>query len=94
MLSVKLVDQFLHIPVILRRFLASLYITVIRQLYKIMELRVASLRVDDWVNFPFVRVLDDCRLQFRWWLAGGQRCISVEQRDMENVVLPDYIRED
>jgi hypothetical protein len=94
MLSVKLVDQFLHIPVIRRRFLASLYVTVIRQLYKIMELLVASLRVDDRVNFPFVTVVDDSRLPFRWWLAGGRSCISVEQRDMENVVFPDHIRED
>jgi hypothetical protein len=58
-----------------------------------MELPVASLRVEDPVNFPFVRVVDDCRLRFRWRLAGGRRCIAVEQRDMKNFVFPDRIRE-
>jgi hypothetical protein len=93
MLSVKLVGQFLRIPDILPRFQASPYITVTRPLYKIMELPVASLRVENPVNFPFVRVVDDHRLWFRWELAGGRRCIAVEQRDVKNVVLPDRIRE-
>jgi len=85
MLSVKLVDQFLHIPEILRMFPASLYITVTRLLYEIMELLVASLRVEDLVNFPFVRVVDDCWLRSRWRLAGGRRCIAVEQRDVKKL---------
>jgi len=93
MLSVKLVDQFLRIPEILRRFPASPYVTVTRPLHEIMELPVASLRVEDPVNFPFVRVVDDRRLRFRWRLAGGRRCIAVEQRDVEHVVFPDRIRE-
>jgi len=92
MLSVKLINQFLRIPEILRRFPASPYVTVTRPLYKIMELPVAPLRVEDPVDFPFVRVIDDPRLRFRWRLAGGRRCIGVEQRDVENVVLPDRIR--
>jgi hypothetical protein len=93
MLSVKLVDQFLRIPEILCRFPASPYVTVTGPLYEIMELPVASLRVEDPVNFPFVRVVDDCRLRFRTRLGGGRRCIPVEQRDVKNVVFPDRIRE-
>jgi hypothetical protein len=56
-----------------------------------MELPVASLRVEDLFDFPFVRVIDDRRLRFRWRLAGSRRCIAVEQREVENVVLPDRI---
>ena len=92
MLSVKLINQFLRIPEILRRLPASPYVTVTRPLYEIMELPVAPLRVEDPVDFPFVRVVDDRRLRFRWRLASGRRCIAVEQRDVENVVLPDRIR--
>jgi hypothetical protein len=57
-----------------------------------MKLQVASFRVEDSVNFPFFGVVDHCRLWFRWRLAGGRRCIAVEQRDVGNVVLPDCIR--
>ena len=92
MLSVKLINQFLRSPEILRRFPASPYITVTRPLYEIMELPVAPLGVDNPVDFPFVKVIDYRRLRFRWRLAGGRRCIAVEQRDVENVVLPDRIR--
>jgi len=92
MLLVELINQFLRIPEILRRVPASPYVTVTRPLYEIMELPVASFRVEDMVNFPFVRVVDHHRLWFRWRLAGGRRCIAVEQRDMENVVLPDHVR--
>jgi len=53
MLLVKLIDQFLHIPDILRRFLASPYITVTHLLYQIMQLPVVSLGVEDPVDFPF-----------------------------------------
>jgi hypothetical protein len=93
MLSVKLVNQFLRIPEILCRFPASPYVTVTCPVYKIMELPVASLRVKNPVNFPFVQVVNDRRLRFRWRLAGGRRCIAVEQRDVKNVVFPDCIRE-
>ena len=92
MLSVKLITQSLHIPEILCRFPASPYVTVTRPLYEIMELPVAPLGVEDPVDFPFVRVIDYPRLRFSWRLAGGRRCITVEQRDMENIVLPDRIR--
>jgi len=89
MLLVKLINQFLRIPEILRRFPASPYVTVTRPSYEIMELPVAPLRVEDPVDFPFVRVVDACRPQFRWRLAGGRRCIAVDQRDVENFVLLD-----
>ena len=91
MLLVELIKQFLRIPEILRRFPASPYVTVTRPLYEMMELPVASFRVEDTVTFPFVRVVDHHRLWLRWRLAGGRRCIAVEQRDVENVVLPDRI---
>jgi hypothetical protein len=91
MLSVELINQFLRIAEILCRFPGSPYITVTRPLYQIMKLLVASLRVEDPVNFPFVRVVDNRRLRFRWRLAGGRRCISIKQRDVENVVRPDHI---
>jgi hypothetical protein len=89
MLSVKLVKQFLRIPEILRRFPASPYVTVTCPLYEVMERPVPSFRVEDSVDFPFVRVVDEHRLPFGWRLAGGRRCIAVEQRDVENVELPD-----
>jgi len=89
--SVKLSNQLLRIPEILRRFPASPYVTVTRPLYEIMELPVVSFRVEDPVKFPFVRVIDHRRLRFRWRLASSRRCIAVEQRDVENVVLPDRI---
>jgi hypothetical protein len=54
MLSVKPVDQILRIPVMLRRFPASPYITITCPLYEIIELLVALLSVEDPVNFPFV----------------------------------------
>jgi len=92
MLPVKLINQFLRIPGILRSFPASPYVTVTRPLYEIMELPVAPLRVEAPVDFPFVRVVNHRRQRFRWWLAGGRRCIAVEQRNVENVVLPDRIR--
>jgi len=92
MLSVKTFDQFLRIPEILRRLPASPYETVTRSLYEILELLVLSFRVEDPVNFPFVRVVDHRRLRLRWRLAGGRSCIGVEQKDVENVVLPDCIR--
>jgi hypothetical protein len=92
MLSVKLINQFLRIPKILRRFPASPYVTVTHALYEIMELPVGPLRVKDPVDFPFVRVMDYRRLRFSWQLGGGRRCITVEQRDVENIVLPDCIR--
>jgi hypothetical protein len=57
-----------------------------------MEHPVASLRVEDSVDFPLVRVVDDRRLRYRWRQAAGRRSIAVEQRDVENVVLPDRIR--
>jgi len=92
MLSVKLINQFLHIPEILRWFPASPYVTVTCSFYEIMELPVAPLTVEDPVDFPFVRVIDNRQLRFSWQLAGGRRCITVEQRDVENIVLPDHIR--
>jgi hypothetical protein len=92
MLSEELINQPLHIPEILHRLPASPYVTVTRPLYEIMKLPVASFRVEDLVDFPFVTVVEDCRLRFRWRLAGAGRCIAVERRDVENVVLPDRIR--
>jgi hypothetical protein len=92
MLSVKLVKQFLRIAEILRGFPDSPYVTVTRPLYEVMERPVASYRVKDSVDFPFVRVVDKHRLLFGWRLAGGRRCIAVDQRDVENVVLPDRVR--
>jgi len=89
---VNLINQFLRIQKILRRFPASPYITVTRPLYEIMELPFAPLRVDDPVDFPFVRVIDYFRLRFRLRLAGRRGCIVVEQRDVENVALPDRLR--
>jgi hypothetical protein len=64
MLSVELINQFLHIREILRRFPASPYVTVTRPLYNMMELRLASLSVEDSVDFAFVRAVDDHWLQF------------------------------
>jgi len=93
MVSVELVDQFWCIPEILCRFPARPYITVTRPLYKIMEFPVASLNVENPVNFPFVIVVDDHRLRFQRRLAGSRRCIAVEQRDVQKVVLPDRIPE-
>jgi hypothetical protein len=92
MLSVELIDQLLPIPEILRRFPASLNVTAILPLYEIMERPVASLSVEDPVNFAFIRVVDHRRLRLRWRLAGGRSCIPVVQRDVENDVLPDRIR--
>ena len=92
MLLVKLINQFLRIPDILHRFPASSCVTVTRPLYEIMEIPVAPQRVEDPVDFPFVTVIDYRRLRFRWRLAGGRRCIVVEERDMEDVVLPDRIQ--
>jgi hypothetical protein len=91
MLSVKLVDQFLRNPEILRRFPAGPYVTVTRPLYEAMELPVVSFRVEDFFDFSFVRFVNDRRLCFRWRLAGSRRCIAVEQRDVEQVVLPDRV---
>jgi hypothetical protein len=91
MLSVELINQFLRIPEILHRFPACPYVTVTRPLYEIMELPVVSLRVEDSVDFPFIRVVNDCRLRFRCQVAGCRRCIAVEQRDVENVLLVDRI---
>jgi hypothetical protein len=91
--SVKLINQFPRIPEILRRLPASSYVTVTRPLYEIMELRVALLRLKDPVDCPFVSVVDDCRLRFRWRLSGSRRCIAVEPRDVEHCVLPDRIWE-
>jgi len=91
MLSVKLINQFLRIPEILRRVPASPYVTVTSPLYEIMELPVASFMVEDLVNFPFIRVVDHRRLRFRCRLSGGRRCIAVDQREVENVVLLDRI---
>jgi hypothetical protein len=93
MLSVELINQLLRIPEILRRLPASPYVAVTRPLYEIMELPVASLRVEDSVNLPFGTIVDDHRLRVRWWLAGGRSCIAVEKRDVGNVVFPDRIRE-
>jgi len=92
MLSVKLINQLLRIPEILRRFPASPYVAVTRPLNQIMELLVVSFRVEDTVNFPFIGVGDHCRLRFLWRLAGVRSCIAVEPRDMENFVLRDRIR--
>jgi hypothetical protein len=92
MLSVKFINQFLRIPEILPKFLASPYVTVARQLYEIMELPVPPRRVEDPVDFLFVRVIVYRRLWFKWRLAGGRRCIMVEQRDVEDVVFPDRTR--
>jgi len=73
MLSVELINQLLRFPVIFRRLPASPYVTVTHPLYEIMELPVSSLRVEDSVDFPFVRDVENHRLQFRWGLAGGRR---------------------
>jgi len=92
MLLVKLINQFLRIPEILRMFPASLYITVTHPLYEVMELPVVLHRVEDSVDFPFITVVEDRRPRFRWRRAGSRSCIVVEQRDVGNVVLPDHIR--
>jgi len=91
MLLVELINQFLHVAKILRRFAASPYITVTRTLYKTMELPVALLRVENAVNFTFLRVVDDHVLRIRWRLAGGWGSRAVKQREVGNVVLPDGI---
>jgi hypothetical protein len=66
MLSVEIRDKFLRIPEILRRFTASPYVTVTRPRYEMLELPVESLRVNDPVNFSFIRVVDDRWLRFSW----------------------------
>jgi len=78
MLSVELSNQLLHIRQILCRFPAGPYVTVIHPLYEMMELPVASLRVQDRVDLPFVRVIDDRQLRFRWRLGSLKRCVAVE----------------
>jgi hypothetical protein len=65
MLLVKLLNQLLRIPEILRRFPASRYITVTRPFYEIMELPVALFNVEYPFNFPFLRVVDHRPLRFR-----------------------------
>jgi hypothetical protein len=65
MLSGKLVNQFLCISEILHSLPASPYVTVSRPFYAIMELPVASFRVEDPVNIRFFRVVDHCQLCFR-----------------------------
>jgi len=91
MLMVKIVNQFLHIPEMLRRLPVSLYVTVTRPLYEILELLAASCRVEDLVNLLFIRVIQNCQLVFGWRLACCRRWIEVEQRDEANVLLPDRI---
>jgi hypothetical protein len=78
MVSVKLVNQILRIPVMLRRFPASPYITITCPLYEMIELPVALLSVEGPVNFALVRVVNDHRGWFRWQLARGRRFIVVE----------------
>jgi hypothetical protein len=65
MTLVELINQFLCNPEILRMFPANGYITVNGLLYQIMEHPLASLRVEDLVDFPFVRVDDNRSLLFR-----------------------------
>jgi hypothetical protein len=92
MLSVEVINHFLYISGILRRFPASLYVTVTCPLYELTELPVVSLGAEDLVHFEFVRVVHNCPLWFRWRLAGGRQCIVVEQRDVEHSVVLHHIR--
>jgi hypothetical protein len=78
MLWVKLVDQFPRIPGILYRFSASLCLGVTRPQYDVMELPVASLKVEDSVDFAFITVVDDRQVRLKWRLAGGRTYIVVE----------------
>jgi hypothetical protein len=79
MFSVNLDYQFLHIYNVVRRFPASPYVSVTRKLYEILELPVPSTRVEHPVHFPFVGVIVARPLRFRCLLAGGRRCLVVEQ---------------
>jgi hypothetical protein len=88
---VKRVDELLRNPEIFRRFTASPYVYVTRPLYEIMEIPATLLGVEDRVDFPFVRVVHNCRLRFRWRFGGGRRCIAVDLRQVGNIVLPDCI---
>jgi len=90
----RLIDQFLGAFEILHLFPPGPYVTVSRPLYKIMALPVASLRVNDPVDFSVVQLIENHQLRFRWWLAVGTRCIAVKQRDIEDVVLPDHMWND
>jgi len=91
MFSVKLIKQFLRISENLHRFPTCWYITVTGPLYEMLHLPVVKLKVEHPVDVPSARVLDDYRVQFRWQLGGGWRCIVVEQSDVENIVLPNYL---
>lgn len=66
MLSVELIDQFPRIPEIFRRFPAHVHVAVTRPWYEIMEFPIASLKIEDPVDFPLVRVIDDRSLWVRW----------------------------
>jgi len=78
MLSVKVIEQFLRCPKILRQLPASSYISVSCPLNEILELQDVSLRVEDPADFPFVKVVDDLWQRYRWRLAGSTRCIVVD----------------
>ena len=78
MLLANLVDQFLHIPEILSRFPASPLVIITNPLFRMMDLAVVSLIVEDPLALPFVRVVDDRRLLFRVRLASNRRCIGGE----------------
>lgn len=80
------------IPEILRMLAASLYITIIYRLYHLMDVPESSCGIQDPLDFPLIRVIDEWLQWFRWWLADGRRRRAVEQRDMKNVVLLDCIR--
>jgi hypothetical protein len=89
MLPMKLFNQLLRVFEVFSWFPAGTDVTVAGTLYKEVQFPVVSLRIMNLIDFPFVKVVNDRRLWFRWWLADCKRCIAVEQRDMKDVVLPD-----
>jgi len=92
MLSVNFIDQFLRVPETPCRFPASLNITVTLPLYERMKLPLALLRVNDPDKFLFVSIVDNGWLWFILRFAGSRRCTAVDHGEVDNVMLPEYIR--
>jgi hypothetical protein len=82
----KSIDHLLRVFEIGGGFPARSYVGVTGLLDDVIQPAISPLRVEDPFDIPFLGLVDNRGLRFRWWLPGYGRCISAAQRDVKHII--------
>jgi hypothetical protein len=86
-LSVKLVTQISGVFPVFRQLPAGAYVVVPARWDKIMQHPIAPPSVEYVVDVPFLCFCGYHLVPFTGWVASNWRCVTIDKRHMENVVV-------